>query len=88
MSNINGLMVPLEPERDQVNHPSHYKSGGMEVIDVIEAFGIDRKSGHAQNVLKYLLRAGEKGELLVDLRKAQWYLNRLVKRVEQNDGTW
>lgn len=82
--------VPAEDPGDIVNHPRHYKSGGMEVIEVIEAFEIDRKSGHLQNVVKYTLRAGEKdpSKLLEDLEKGYWYYGRLLERVRANGGTW
>lgn len=66
---------------DLVNHPPHYKApNGIEVIDVIEGFGLDR-SFALGNATKYLLRAGRKGEELEDLKKSRWYLNReIVKR--------
>lgn len=80
----------LTSGEDVVNEPAHYKSGGMEVIDVIEAFEVDRKSGHLQNVVKYILRAGAKdpAKLLQDLEKAQYYLNRAIMRVRENGGQW
>lgn len=60
-----------------VNHPPHYKSGGMEVIDIIEAFGLGFHDG---NVVKYILRAGRKGDALEDLRRAAWYLARAIEK--------
>jgi hypothetical protein len=65
--------------REQVNHPDHYQSGGVEVIDVIEAFGLGFHDG---NAVKYLLRAGRKEDALVDLKKARWYLERLITNTE------
>ncbi len=62
---------------DLVNQPPHYKSGGMEVIDVIEAFGLGFRLG---NVTKYVLRAERKGAPLRDLEKARWYLDREIKK--------
>ena len=63
--------------RDAVNHPPHYKSdSGVEVIDVIEAFGL---GFHEGNVIKYLLRWRQKGGI-EDLRKARWYLDRFIER--------
>lgn len=73
---------------DMVNSPPHYQGNGMEVIDVIEAFDIDRKSGHLQNVVKYALRAGDKGDLQTDVDKLVWYAQRLQARVRANGGTW
>ena len=58
-----------------VNHPSYYKSGGIEVIDVIEQWKLGFHSG---NALKYICRAGRKSEDTVeDLEKALWYIRRL-----------
>ena len=70
-----------------VNHPSHYKAkNGMEVIDVIEAFTANLngyEASHTANVIKYICRWKEKNGL-EDLKKAQWYLNRLIKNIEEN----
>ena len=72
---------------DMVNHPSHYKAkNGMEVIDVIEAFTANLngyEASHTANVIKYICRWKEKNGL-EDLKKAQWYLNRLIKNIEEN----
>lgn len=73
---------------DMVNSPPHYQGNGMEVIDVIEAFDIDRKSGHLQNVVKYALRAGAKGDIQTDVDKLVWCAQRLQARVRANGGTW
>lgn len=71
---------------DMVNHPSHYMSEtGLEAIDVIEAFTFDLKGIEAVctgNALKYLCRWKSKNGV-EDLKKAQWYLNRLIKHVEK-----
>lgn len=67
-----------EPRGDNVNHPAHYQAGGMEAIDVIEAFGLGFNLG---NAVKYLLRAGRKGDAVEDLRKAGWYIEREIKTV-------
>ena len=66
----------FEPEFDDlVNHPAHYKVGGIETIDFIEAKKLNYNIG---NVVKYLTRADHKGNRLEDLRKAQWYLTREI----------
>jgi hypothetical protein len=67
---------------DTVNHPAHY--GGdttYEAIKVIEAWGLGFCIG---NVVKYLSRAGRKpgAKILEDLRKARWYLDREICRLE------
>jgi hypothetical protein len=74
------------PSNDMVNHPSHYMSEtGLEAIDVIEAFTFDLKGIEAVctgNALKYLCRWKSKNGV-EDLKKAEWYLNRLIKHVEK-----
>ncbi len=70
---------------DIINHPDHYTSGGIEVIDFIEAKGLNY---HRGNAVKYIARAGKKnpdkeGE---DLRKAAWYLNREIDRITPKDA--
>lgn len=73
-------------KNDNVNHPAHYKSkSGLETIDVIEAFTEDLRgceAVHTGNILKYVCRWKHKNGL-EDLKKARWYLNRLINHVEQ-----
>ena len=64
---------------DPIN-PDHNRSGGMEAIDVIEAFFPD--SFHLGNAFKYIARAGKKGDAIEDLRKSVWYLQREIERLE------
>lgn len=66
---------------DPVNKPAHYVTGGIECIDVIEAWGLNF---HRGNAVKYIARAGKKdpAKELEDLRKARWYLEREIQRVE------
>lgn len=69
-------------EHDNVNHPAHYTDGNIEVIDFIE----DKKLGyHLGNAVKYISRAGKKdpGKTAEDLRKAVWYLNRYIEKLEK-----
>ena len=73
---------------DPIN-PDHYRSGGMEAIDVIEAFFPD--SFHLGNAFKYIARAGKKGDRLEDLRKSVWYIQREIERLEdasEEPPTW
>jgi DNA-binding CsgD family transcriptional regulator len=63
---------------DAVNHPAHYKVGGIETIDFIEAKQLNYNLG---NVVKYLTRADHKGNALEDLNKARWYLNREIAKL-------
>lgn len=64
---------------ESVNHPSHYTRGGIETIDFIESKGL---CFHLGNVVKYVSRAGHKQDLLEDLKKARWYLDRKIKNLE------
>lgn len=64
-----------EPQADPVNHPAHYKVGGMETIDFIEAKGL---TYHLGNAVKYISRADHKGNRKQDLEKAKWYLERAI----------
>lgn len=70
---------PKKEVKDNVNHPSHYKVGGIETIDFIEAKSLSYNLG---NVVKYLTRADHKGNKIEDLKKAQWYLNRELSNLE------
>ena len=67
---------------DEINHPAHYVEGRTyEPIDVIEDW---RLGFHLGCALKYISRAGRKGERLKDLEKARWYIDRAIK-VEKED---
>ena len=66
---------------DNVNHPAHYTDGRIEVIDFIE----DKQLGyHLGNAVKCISRAGKKDpeKTAEDLRKAVWYLNRYIEKLE------
>lgn len=77
-----GYEIPFE---NMVDHPSHYQSEtGLEVIDVIEAFTFDLKGIEAfdtGNAIKYICRWKNKNGI-EDLKKANWYLNHLIKHLE------
>lgn len=65
---------------DDISNPLYYRSGGMEAIDVIEAFNLGYTLG---NAVKYIVRAGKKGSAIDDLRKARWYIDREIGRLSQ-----
>lgn len=83
---------------DHVNHPSHYTSGGIECIDAMKAM----LTGYEQaklvtkfywhflsgQVLKYLWRWPLKERPLQDLKKARWYLDRLIEDLEKQDENY
>jgi hypothetical protein len=64
---------------EMVDHPSHYNQGKVEVIDAIEDWDLNFCEG---NVVKYVARHRHKGEPLEDLKKASWYLKRLIMALE------
>jgi predicted DNA-binding transcriptional regulator AlpA len=71
---------PLMAKADMVNHPPHYKAGGIETIDFIEAKNLGY---HLGNVVKYVSRADLKGAKLEDLQKAKWYLDRAISNLSK-----
>lgn len=71
-----------ELKEDVINHPSHYTRGKIEVIDFIED---QQLPYHLGNVIKYIARAGYKGDKLEDLKKARWYLDRYINEVMQHE---
>lgn len=70
-------------KEDLVNHPSHYTSGKIEVIDFITDQGLGFCLG---NAVKYIARAGKKAaaDPIQDLEKAAWYLNQEINN--RNDS--
>ena len=74
-------VVELPKKEDVINHPSHYTRGKIEVIDFIED---QQLPYHLGNVIKYVARAGYKGDKLEDLKKARWYLDRYINEVMGN----
>lgn len=69
-----------KPLHDPVNHPRHYTQhpSGVECIDVTEHFNFNRG-----NAIKYIWRAGDKGNEIQDLQKAAWYITREIERLER-----
>jgi hypothetical protein len=70
----------IHNKADMVNHPPHYKAGGIETIDFIEAKNLGYNLG---NVVKYVSRADLKGNKLEDLQKAKWYLERAIANISK-----
>jgi hypothetical protein len=79
---IRAPLTGLVKENDNVNHPSHYTShpSGVEVIQITEHMNFC-----LGNAIKYILRAEHKGRQIEDLKKAAWYINREIERL-QNEG--
>lgn len=73
-------LPPVKTSDDLVNHPPHYTAhpSGVECIEITEHFNFCRG-----NAIKYLWRAGDKGDIIEDLKKARWYVDREIARVEK-----
>jgi len=69
-----------KPGHDNVNSPMHYTAhpSGVECIQVTEHMNFN-----IGNAVKYLWRAGLKGDTLEDLKKAHWYIDREIRRIEK-----
>jgi hypothetical protein len=76
--------VDIDKAHDPVNHPEHYKTGGIETIDFIEGKQLNYNLG---NVVKYVTRADHKGNRLEDLEKARWYLDREIGNLSEKLAT-
>lgn len=81
-------ILAKETSEDKVNHPSHYTQGGIECLDAIEAaMKPDQFRGYLKgNIIKYLWRYEWKNGL-EDLKKAQFYMNRMVESMEKEIST-
>ena len=76
-----------EPDIDMVNHPSHYTQGGIECIDALKAATVSKTGIEAvctANAIKYLWRYEEKNGI-EDVKKARWYIDRLIKELEEKE---
>ena len=75
-----------ENVHDMVNHPQHYTQGGIECIDALKAATVGKRGIEAvcvANVIKYLWRY-EKKNGIEDIRKAKFYIERLLKELEES----
>ena len=76
-----------EPNVDMVNHPVHYTQGGIECIDCIKSATVGKVGIEAfcvGNAIKYLFRYEEKNGI-EDIKKARWYIDRLIKELEEKE---
>jgi hypothetical protein len=67
---------------DNINHPSHYNAGKIEVLEFLEDQFMDRP--HERNAVKYIARAKHKGREIEDLQKAIWYIERRIALLKGN----
>ncbi len=70
---------------DNVNHPTHYNAGELEVIDALEQLGLDTNFQLASAV-KYICRCRYKGNFQEDLKKAIWYIQRAQANAHKAQG--
>lgn len=74
---------------DNVCHPKHYTQGGIECIEALKAATVGKTGIEAicvANAIKYLWRF-EKKNGLEDVKKAQWYINRLIQELEEKESS-
>ena len=71
----------MPKKKEMVEHPDHYNKG-IEVIDFIESWSLDFNEG---NVVKYVTRHKLKGKPLEDLKKARFYIDRLIALQEREE---
>jgi len=85
IGHIEYMMKRLEEEQDMVNSPAHYNKANIETIDMIESVTGDGFEAYLQgNILKYICRYKYKNGV-EDLKKAKWYLNRLIKTIGEDE---
>ena len=78
---VDGGTVAIHNKTDPVNHPSHYKQGGLETIDIMQALlPHEQFIGYLKgNIIKYRERAEHKGNAEQDYAKAKWYYDKLME---------
>lgn len=74
----------MSEKKEMVNHPNHYggKDNVYEAIKVIDAWGLDNDF-YLGNAVKYLSRAGKKDDTVQDLKKAIWYIEKKIEKLQQ-----
>ena len=87
-SHLKDAELNIEPENnpDMVSHPKHYTQGDIECIDALKAATVGKRGIEAvcvANVIKYLWRYEEKNGI-EDVRKAKWYIERLLRELEES----
>lgn len=81
-----------EDDKDYVNHPNHYTNSKVECIDALESMTenytnvLDAEL--SWQIVKYIWRHPFKFKPLEDLKKARWYLDRLIKKIEEGEITY
>jgi hypothetical protein len=85
LKKVNTEKIIMSEQKEMVNHPSHYggEDNPYEAIKVIDAWDLD-KDFYLGNAVKYLSRAGKKDNIVQDLKKAIWYIEKKIEKL-QND---
>jgi len=78
---VEAMTKALLEKKEAVNHPSHYNSGEIEAITIIEDQGLG-EAFCSGNIIKYIMRYKHKGTPLEDLKKVKWYTERLISYYE------
>ena len=84
------MTKPEAPDSDMVYHPKHYRVGGIETLDFVKAklntmtYLEPFQAYCIGNAMKYLSRAGHKGEFVEDIEKAIFYLNQALGKDQRN----
>ena len=70
---------------DETDKPKHYTEGPIECIETVNAMTEQNGEGayHRGSIVKYLWRCFDKGDALNDLKKARWFINDLIERLEK-----
>jgi|TARA_R110001592_G_scaffold151166_1_gene377402 hypothetical protein len=72
----------MTKKKEMIDHPDHYNSGKIEVIEFIKSLGID-EDFCIGNAIKYLSRYKLKENPVADLKKARWYIDYLINKLEE-----
>ena len=84
---VNCATEKITTGHDPVSHPGDYSQGGIECIDAMRAATVGKKGIEAvcvANAIKYLWRYEEKNGI-EDVKKARWYIDRLIQELELNE---
>lgn len=88
MEGVRKLLNEYDQPQDNVNRPAHYTTGGIECIDIIKVITGNYNNAFCGllvgNIIKYIYRAPNKNGL-EDLKKAEWYLHKLISEWERKE---
>jgi hypothetical protein len=68
-------------KKEMIDHPKHYNTGKIEVIEFIKSLGMHEDFCIA-NAIKYISRYKHKEDPIGDLKKAKWYIDYLINELE------